>query len=394
MNRTGKRIIEVALTLGLIALGALGMIKLTESKPQLEKQKIAAPLPRVRTMEIRTVSQPVVIKGEGTVNPVKEIDLVPQVDGKIVFISPSLINGGEFQKGALLLRIEPDDYQLAVTLARSKVKTAESLLRLAEEEAEAAKEEWYNLHNDSTKKGNTPPPLVAKEPQLAAANAKLAADRADLKEAFLNLERTRLKAPFDGRVEKEDVDLGQYIRPGEELATLFSTDSVEIVVPLEDDSLEWFHVPGFTPGKGPGAPATIRARIAGRDRVWKGRVMRAEGRVDERTRMINVLVRVKKPYADKPPLAVGLFVSVEIQGRTIPDIAIIPRRALRQGNVVWVVDTDDRLYFRKVWVARIEGESVQVRSGLKNGDRVAISSLRTVTNGMAVRPIMEGSKKQ
>jgi RND family efflux transporter MFP subunit len=394
MNRTRKRIIQVVLTLGVIGLGAFGMIKLTESKPQLEKRKIAAPLPRVRTMEVRTASQPIVIMGEGTVKPVKEIDLVPQVDGKVVFTSPSLINGGAFKKGALLLRIEPEDYQLAVTLAKSKVKNAESLLRLAEEEAEAAKEEWYNLHSDGDEKESTPPPLVAKEPQLAAAKARLAADRADLKKALLNLERTKLKAPFDGRVEKEDVDLGQYVRPGEELATLFSTNSAEIAVPLEDDSLEWFHVPGFTPGKGPGAPAMIRARIAGRDRTWEGRVMRAEGKVDERTRMINVVVRVKKPYADKPPLAVGLFVSVEIKGRSVPDIAVIPRSALRQGNVVWVVDTDDRLYYRKVWVARVEGESVQIRAGLKDGDRVAISPLRTVTNGMSVRPVMEGSKKQ
>jgi len=387
MSKTKKRILQTILTLGLIALGAFGMIKLTESKPQIKKQKVAIPLPMVRTMEVRAASQSVIIKGEGTVKPLQEIDLVPQVDGKIVYIVSSLINGGEFKKGEILLGIEPEDYRLAVILAQSKVKNSESFLRMAEEETGAAREEWFQLYADSAEKDKAPPPLVLKQPQLAAAKAKLAADKANLKKAILNLERTELKAPFDGRVEKEHVDLGQYVRPGEKLATIFSTGSAEIAVPLEDESLRWFHVPGFTPGKGPGAPTTIRARIAGKERSWKGRVVRAEGKLDEQTRMIRVVVRVDKPYATKPPLAMGLFVNVEFKGHNIPDMAIIPRSALHQGNVVWVVDRDGRLHNRKVKVVRIDGEQVQISSGLKTGEQVVVSPLKTVTDGMKVRPL-------
>lgn len=387
MRKTKKRILQTILTLGLVALGALGMIKLTESKPQIKKQTVEVPLLMVRTMEVRTASQAVVIKGEGTVKPLQEIDLVPQVDGKVVYIAPSLINGGQFKKGDILLGIEPEDYQLTVTFAQSKVKSAESLLRMAEEESEAAREEWFQLYMDDAGKGKEPPALVLKQPQLAAAKAKLAADNADLKKALLNLERTKIKAPFDGRVEKEDVDLGQYVRPGEKLATIFSTDSAEIVVPLEDESLQWFHVPGFTPGNGAGAKTTVRARIAGRERSWKGRVVRAEGKLDEQTRMVRVVIRVDNPYATKPPLAMGLFVTVEIKGYDIPDMAIIPRSALHQGNVVWVVDREGQLHYRKVELVRIDGERVQISSGLKNREQVVISPLKTVTDGMKVRPL-------
>ena len=188
--------------------------------------------------------------------------------------------------------------------------------------------------------------------------------------------------------------LGQYVRVGEELATLFSTDVAEIVVPLEDESLFWFHVPGFTPGDGPGAVATVRVRLAGRDCAWEGRVVRAEGKMDERTRMVRVVVRVNKPYADKPPLAVGLFVRVEIKGRQIPDLAVIPRSALRQGDIVWVVDADDRLHYRKVQVARIDGEQAQIESGLESGDQIVISHLKTVTDGMTIRPVPQKEEKQ
>jgi len=387
MSKTKKRIMQAFLALGVIALGALGMIKLTESRPQIEKQKVETPAMMVRTIKVKTESRSVVIKGEGTVRPLEEIDLVPQVDGKVVFIAPSLINGGQFKKGEVLLGIDPEDYRLAVTLAHSKVKSSETQLRMAEEESEVAKEEWFQLYVDDAGNGKEPTPLVLKQPQLAAARAKLDADKADLKRAQLNLERTKIKAPFEGRVEKEDVDLGQYVRPGEKLATIFSTGSAEIAVPLENESLKWFHVPGFTPGKGQGAFATIRARMAGRERFWEGRVVRAEGKLDEQTRMVRVVVRVDDPYATKPPLAMGLFVSVEIKGHEIPDMAVIPRSALREGNEGGVVDTEGRLHFRKVQVVRIDGEQVQVRSGLHDGEQVVVSHLKAVTDGMKVRPV-------
>lgn len=393
MGKTKKRWLQALLTLLIIGLGALGTIKLTESRPQIQKRQAEVPAPLVRTIEVRTESRAVMVRGEGTVRPAMQIDLVPQVDGKVVYIAPSLINGGQFKKGEVLLAVEPEDYRLAVTLARAKVKSSESQLQLAEEEAEVAKEEWSQLFLDDGRQEREPSPLVLKQPQLAAAKARLEADRADLQKAMLNLERTQIKAPFDGRVEKENVDVGQYVRPGEKLAALFATETAEIVVPLENESLKWFHVPGFTPGQGAGAPATVRARIAGKDQTWQGRVVRAEGKLDEQTRMVRVVVRVDHPYAARPPLAIGLFVAVEIQGHAMPDLAVIPRSALREGQQVWVVGPDGRLRYRNVEVARMEGDQVQIASGLRNGDQVVVSYLKAVTDGMAVRavPVKEGS---
>jgi RND family efflux transporter MFP subunit len=307
------------------------------------------------------------------------------VDGKVVYISPALVNGGEFSRGEILLRIDPVDYRLAVTLAEAKVKNSESNLKLAEEEASAAIEEWRLHGNGVSEIQSKPPPLVAKEPQLSAARANLDADRADLEKALLDLERTQPKAPFDGRVSQENVDIGQYISPGQSLATLYSTEAAEIVLPLENKALLWFHVPGFTPDNSPGAFATVRGHVAGRALSWSGDVVRAEGELDERTRMINVVVRVEKPYAKRPPLPVGLYVTVDIQGRTLPHASVIPRAALHQDDVVWVVDDGGRLHFRKVDVARVQGDDVLVQAGLENGERVVITPLTSVTNGMAVR---------
>jgi RND family efflux transporter MFP subunit len=387
MSKKKRRLLHITVTIVLVVTGAAGMRALTASKAELEKRRPSAPIPLVRTIGVTAGPHAVTIQGEGTVQPLQEIQLVPEVDGKVVDVSPALVDGGEFSRGDTLLRIEPVDYQLAVTLAQAKVKAAESNLQLAEEEAAAAEEEWRMLYSGNPEAEPGPPPLVAKEPQLAAAQAKLEADKADLRKAQLNLERTELMAPFDGRVSQENVDLGQYVSPGQPLATLYATEAAEVVIPLEDESLFWFHVPGFTEGQGPGSPATVRARIGGRDLSWAGGVVRAEGKLDARTRMINVIIRVDKPYATRPPLAMGLFVTVEIEGRHLPKAAVIPRPALREDDVVWVTDEENRLRFRKVDVARVQGDKVVVEAGLKDGERVVITPLKAVTDGMTIRHV-------
>ena len=388
MSNKKRRFFHIFITLLFLALGVVGFGALRASKNKLEKHRPPSPLPVVKTIKISSSPQSVMIRGEGTVRPLRQIDLVPQVGGKAVYVSPSLVNGGNFRQNSTLLRIDPVDYNLAVTLAEAKVKDAESRLKLAMEEAAAAQEEWRFLHSGGPKGKREPPPLVAKEPQLMAAQARLEAERAGFKKALLNLERTELKAPFDGRVSQENVDIGQYVSAGKSLGTIYSILAAEIVLPLEDEDLSWFHVPGFTAGNGPGAKAVVRARIAGQEKTWDGQVVRTEGILDARTRMINVVVKVERPYATKPPLAAGLFVTVDIHGQTLPDAAVIPRAALREGEVVWVVDNYNVLHFRKVDVARIQGDNVVVKSGINNGEMVVISAHKVVTDGMSVRSIL------
>jgi RND family efflux transporter MFP subunit len=370
-----------------VLVGVLVFGALKAGKPQIEKANQAPSLPVVKIVEVETGPRTVMITSEGTVRASQEISLVPEVAGKVLSVSPSLASGGRFRKGETLLRIDPVDYRLALTLAEAKVRDAESILQLTQEEAQVALEEWRMFPADGSESSDSPPPLVVKEPQLAAAKAGLEAARADLEKARLNLDRTEVKAPFDGRVTQENVDVGQYVVTGQALASLYSTQTAEIALPLEVDDLFWFHVPGFTPGDNPGSPATVRATVAGRDLSWQGEVVRSDGRLDERTRMINVVVAVDEPYAKKPPLIVGLFVTVEIEGTALPDSALIPRSALRQDNLVWVVDDENRLVFREVDVARAQGDEVLIKAGLRQGDRVVVSSLKAATDGMSVKII-------
>jgi len=391
MTEKKNRLLKFLVPVLLVIVGVVGFKALTSSKTPPRKQKPPVPVPLIRVLEIETGPQQIVIHAQGTVRPLREIQLVPQVSGRVVSISSSMVDGGEFEEGDILLSIDPEDYRLALALAESQVKNAESQLKLMEEEAAVAKEEWQEAYEDAANSSRQPPPLVAKEPQLKAARARLEADRANLKRTLLSLERTKLYAPFSGRVSNKRVDIGQHIAPGQALATLYSTEAAEIVLPMEDEDLYWFHVPGLTPGDAAGSQADVIADIAGRRLSRKGIVVRAEGKLDERTRMINVIVQVDEPYAKKPPLAVGLFVEARINGQTIPDGAVIPRSALHAEQIAWVLD-GDRLRYRKVQVARYVNDQAVIMKGLVDGDRVIVTLLDTATDGMKVR-IFEDSER-
>lgn len=383
MNRNIRIFVHIVLALAIVGIGLAGLHFLKAGRPALGRQEPAPSLPIVRTVPVTVKDMKMTVSGEGTVGPLAEVQVVPQVSGKVIHVSENLVNGGSFKEGELLLAIEPDDYEIAVTLARAGLRDAESKYQSALEESRASVSEWKRIHPETE-----PPPLVAKKPQLEAARANLEAARANLEKARLNLERTKIHAPFNCRVSAEQVGEGQYVTPGQPLATLYSTDAAEIVVPMQSSDLQWFDVPGFTAGQGNGSAARVFADAAGRRRSWRGRVVRVQGKIDENTRMVKVVIRVEDPYAAIPPLAPGQFAKVEISGRTIPDAAMIPRAALRGQNTVWSVNPETgRLYIRTVDVAYLDERGAVVRGGIKPGEHVAVSVLKAVTDGMEVKPV-------
>ncbi|MFP4445073.1 MAG: efflux RND transporter periplasmic adaptor subunit [Desulfosudaceae bacterium] len=381
MNHKRRTIIHAAAALGLILLCLAGFLLLKSSRQSLARHQPAVSHPLVRAVPVRIEPVTMSIAGQGTVQPRRESRLVAQVSGRVEHLSDNLVNGGRVRRGELLLTIEPRDYEIAVTLAEASIKDAESRYEQARQEARAARREWAQVHPE-----DDPPPLVAKEPQLAAAQAALDAERANLDKARLNLARTRITAPFDGRISAKQVDLGQYVTPGQSVAAVYETAAVEIVVPLADGDLRWLDVPGFTTDAGQGAAATVHAGVAGRKMTWSGRVVRAEGKIDPQTRLVNIVVRVPEPDATRPPLAVGQFVEVALAGQTLEDAAVIPRAALHDENTVWQVDpAEERLYFRTIEVARRDRRGVVVSGGLHPGQPVVVSPLKTATDGMKVR---------
>lgn len=378
---------KIILPLAIVIVGAAGMLIMIKARPEPETRIPEVPLPLVRVQEIRLQDMALTVRSQGTVSPRTESVLLPEVAGRIIEVAPSFVPGGYFDEGEPLLRIDPFDYRQAVVQARGAIAQAE--LRLASElaEADVARAEWEELG-----KGE-PTPLTLREPQVAEAEAALAAARAALENAERNLQRTEIAAPYDGRVRQKQVDVGQYISPGTPLATIYSVDYAEIRLPLPDDDLAFVELPLDYRGERSsttGPEVTLLADFAGKRYSWQGRIVRTEGEIDPRSRMVHAVARVSDPYArgddpDRPPLAAGMYVEAEIAGRSVEAVAVIPRSAVRAGDVVLVVDGDDRLRFRPVEILRSTSQEAIVSSGLAEGERLCISSLATVTDGMRVR---------
>ncbi len=379
-----KIAIQVVLALALVGAGVAGYQYMTKSRPQVVKKKRAAKAPVVRVHTATRGSVPVTVIGEGTVRPLRETTLAAQVAGRVVKVADHFAAGEGCLKDQVILQIDPTDYRLALSLSRAKLKEAETNLFKAKEEAAAAIEEWSRLGN----KGKNPPPLVAKKPQLAQAEAALEAARATLRQSELDLKRTEVKVPFEGRIVSKSVDLGQFLARGQAVARISSTEAAEITLYLEDRDLAWIDVPGLTTenGQGHGSPALVRVLFAGQEMEWPAVVVRTEAKLDEKTRLTPVVVRVDRPYSRVPPLMPGLFVRVEIKGRAQESASLLPRATIRQDGNVWLVE-DNRIRFKSVRVLRYQDDKALISPGLPEGTKVVASSLKVVTEGLEVRSV-------
>lgn len=386
----------------ILAAGVLGFALLMVFRPRPPQQEPARRIPLVATAEADVRSGHLTVHGNGTVRPRSQITLAPQVAGRVEWASPALVSGGRFESGDVLLRIEPADYENAVAIADAEVAERRVAVLQAEEERELALEEYERLRAregiqvaaDSSEMGS----LIFREPQLLAARANLRRAGARLDDAELSLQRTRLRAPFDGVVRTETVDVGQYVAPGQSVAAIWAVDEVEIVVPLTDDEASlvagiWDAVAG---DEGALIPAMVSAVFGGRRYEWAGYVDRAEGALNEETRTVDVVVRVPDPFvtgsdSGRPPLLLGTYVDVEIEGAAQEHYVVVPRAAFRDGALLWLLEADSILRITPAVFIQEVGDSVFLGADVGVGDRVIVSPIEVVTDGMRVRVAQDPS---
>ncbi len=384
-----KQLLRILLPILVIVAAGYAGLTMIQNRPIPETRVVEATIPLVETMEVAYSSVRMRVRAEGTVAPRTEAEFVPEVSGRVMEIAPSLAVGGFFEQGDVLLRLDSREYELAVTRSRALIAQAELRLETERQEAAVAMEEWELLG------AGQPTPLAMREPQIAEAEASLASAEATLEQAEYDLERTLVRAPFAGRVRSKRVDVGQFVQRGSSLATLYAVDAVEVRLPIPDSELQFVDLPLAYRGDGgsesvAGPEVVLRANFAGSEHEWRGRIVRTEGEIDPRTRMVHAIARVEDPYARteerlRPPLALGMFVEAEILGRSSGQVAILPRSVLRGADQVLVVDPEGVLRFYEVEIFRLERDLVMVRSGLKAGDRIVVSPLENAVNGMRVR---------
>lgn len=325
----------------------------------------------------------------GEVRPRVQIDVISEVSGRVTDVSSRFTEGGSVMAGDALLTIEDRDYVVAVSEARARLAARRLELEQALADADVARQQLVGEVNPSD--------LALRKPQIAQARAGVQAAELSLSRAESDLSRTKISLPFDARITQTMVDEGQYVGAGRTVASVFSTDVAEVRLPLTDADIAALGVPiGFeAPDEGAGLPVQLSTDVGGATRRWSGQLVRLDASLDPRTRSTFGTVEVADPFdvADGDmPMAPGLFVAAEIEGRTLADVLAIPAAGLRAGGRVFIMNDDDVLEIRSVIVAHATARMAYLSSGVSEGDRVIISPIRNPVEGMALSAIEEAAE--
>jgi RND family efflux transporter MFP subunit len=371
-RKTSVFLIILAITVGVIVLMIAG------AKRPAERDAQDVIVPAVNVYQVVIEEQPAPVFAQGTVAPLREIDIVSRVSGIITDVGDSFHNGDFFEQGDSLVLLEQDDYEIALTRARAQLAEAERILAQEQGQSRQAAREWRDLGNDEANS------LALRKPQLDAAEANVSAQRANVRQAELNLQRTRITAPFNLRVAEKFVELGQYVTPGQKIAHVYSTDAVQVRVPLTDRQVRLLNLPNRSVQEY-SIPAAVNAVYGGKSHVWNGLVKRVEASLNVASQTVYAVIEINDLSAENTgtTLPVGLFVEVDIRGEVIPGSINLPRSALKPGNVIFVV-RDGKLQFVEADLLQSTRTQVLVIADLVEGDQVVTDQMPYAVPGMAI----------
>jgi RND family efflux transporter MFP subunit len=342
-------VLSIAVAIAMIMLG---------SRSDIPRRPIEVAVPVVSVLDVEPGPVAITVSSQGTARARREIDLVSEVSGRVVWVSSELVEGSQVKQGTVLLRIDPIDYEVAVSEAKAAIAGAE--FSLAEVKA------------------------VLKRAAIDEAEARLMASRDRLRQAEMDLANTAITAPFDAVIDSQGADLGQYISMGSAVMHLLGVEAAEIRLPILASDMPFLHYGQQPDGSWPEAQFT--ASFGELEYAWTGRLLRLEDRIDEQTRVFYLVAEVPTPYdvaLHGRALPLGLFLAADIQALSIPNAVSVPRSALHGQDNVYLVENGS-LVKRPVKVVRRDGDRVIVGNGLSEGEQVVLSRLDLMVAGMPV----------
>ena len=362
-------------------------------KPEAQKRPIPETVVRVDVIEANRSSYPIVVTANGTIEAETRGNLVAQIRGEIVGMADNFKTGGSFQKGDVLIQIDTRDYQAELSRAVASFSQADAAYRQERANAKQAEEDWNRLGNTESA-----PDLVRRKPQLAAAKAQLDSAKASRETANLNLSRTQITAPYAGRIIRRDAVLGQYLGVGTPIAEVFSTDGVEVRLPISQDEYSQLGLDQITSSDEAFGDfdVLLSSTVGSRSYSWNAKITRTDSTFDINTRQIDVIAQVLDPFgksSGQAPLKIGQFVNARIQGQTVDNVFVIPNKSIREGSYAYVA-REGRLVKQAVDMAWQDDQNTLVTSGIVEDDLVVTTSLNSTLAGAKVKFSDEFMAKQ
>lgn len=383
VTATARKIV-VPLIVAAGMLVVIGGLILTKPEP---KQRDAQAVPRisVEIVEIQSLTTTPQVVSYGLVEPRIRSSLVAQVSGRVELVSERFRDGGFFREGELLLQIDATDYEIAMDIAQASLAEAEQRLAVELAQVSQAKTDWVRSGRKSAAR-----PLVLREPQLKAAEANVSSANAQLKRAIVDLARTSIRAPFDGRVLSTGVDLGQVASNNTVLGEIYATDAIEVRLPIKNEDLPLLDLPEDYryQERSPESLPTVKIYSElGKAEVWQGNIVRTAGSIEDSSRQLYVVARVEDPFGQKAegrfPLKIGQYVTAEIDGIALESVISIPNRAIYHGSYVYL-HREGAVYRTPIEIAWQNGEIAIISEGLSVGNELVVSPLGQVVSGTLV----------
>ncbi|MDA1300510.1 MAG: efflux RND transporter periplasmic adaptor subunit [Proteobacteria bacterium] len=366
----------------IVAVAAAAAIWMVMQQPAPAQRHPEPPILLVNAVAAQLSDVDLDVLAQGAVKPRTETTLVSEVSGQVIEVSPSFVSGGFFNKGDVLVRIDPRNYQAELRRAEAGVDAARSAYVQEKGLAEYAQADWEKLRREGT-----PTSLALREPQLEAARSSLKSAEADLAKRQGDMARTVIRAPYDGMIRNKIADLGQFVGSGTQIAQIFAVDHAEVRLPLSDRELPFLDLESQP-------DVVLTAEIGGQTRQWSGTIVRTEGVFDDRSRVLHVVARVVDPYNRTGhrwdyPLRVGTFVNARIQGIRRDDLILLPRSVLKQDDMVWTIGEENRLVPRQVELLRKDERYIYVAAGIEPNTQVCLTNLDNPLPGTVVKVIGE-----
>jgi RND family efflux transporter MFP subunit len=388
-----KKVLPVLIIVAAVAVAAL----LRLARPEAEQNEPQQLVVVVDAMVVAVQDSYITVPSQGTVEPRTRTNLVSEVSGQVVEVSPAFVAGGFFRKSDALIRLDDQNYRAAVSRAEASVATARSLLEQERGQADVAQREWDRM-TEAEQARVRAKDLYLRKPQLEEAKARLVSAEADLTQAQTDLAKTTIFAPYDGLVSSKNTDIGQYVTTGSSIAETFAVDYAEVRLPIPETKIAFLELPSATSNINNAidltnaADVNLISRIGNQNYQWTGKLTRTEGVLDTRTRVLFSVVQIEDPYNlysnnswNSEPLRIGTYVTAQIQGRLLEDVVVLPRYTLQANNLIWTADAEGRLRPKPVEVLIINGDDVYISGGLENGDRVILTRLENPLNGSPVQ---------
>lgn len=370
----------IPLAVKLLILGSAIIAALILLKPRPEPRPfVEQPLPEVAVVVAHPKTTTLSVTAQGTVTPRRQIDVVSQVSGRITEVAPAFVDGGFFAAGDWLVQVDERDYQYALVQAEANVADAQRALTTERGLARQAQREWRDLGNADAND------LFLRKPQVAAAEALLAAARAQRDQAKLNLERTRITVPFAGRISETVVDLGQFVAAGTPIASVYDSAAAEVRIALTDLQALLVDLP--INNEPVAAPVTLTGTIAGEEYQWQGTMTRTDAALDPQSRMYHVIVEIAEPFNSERhpiPMLMGMYVEAEITGKPIDNIIRLPKSTVFRRDQVYTLNEGNQVQLKTVQVLRSDEEFVWVRGAINKGEAVVLNRQGYLSPGITV----------